>query len=147
MKRTTYSNTKNPIRAKTIGIIGGIIGVAIMVSGLIFNDRIEFDFFIIGWFLAYGCFMLVEYRLRKVVIDEDKGVIYNNANKDYPILISNITYATFKENKKGRLRSLFIHDVGVKFMEIQTSKANAEAIMAQLLKINPSIEVRHANYL
>ena len=52
-----------------------------------------------------------------------------------------------RKAKKGRFRSLFIHDSGVKFMDIHTSKTNADAIVEQLLNANPSIEIRHANYL
>ncbi len=32
-------------------------------------------------------------------------------------------------------------------MDIHTSKEKADQIVAQLLKLNPEIEVKHANYL
>jgi hypothetical protein len=32
-------------------------------------------------------------------------------------------------------------------MDIRTSKANADSMVARILEITPSVEVRHANYL
>lgn len=72
------------------------------------------------------------------------------SNTAHPTLvkwIADISYAMYKESRKGRFRSLFIHDTGIKFMEIHTRRTNADAIVAQLLEANPAIEIRHANYI
>ncbi|MBO5545682.1 MAG: hypothetical protein J5951_03370, partial [Bacteroidales bacterium] len=60
---------------------------------------------------------------------------------------SGITTVTYNENKKGRFRYLLIHDAGVGFMQIRTSKENADKMTAQILKANPSAEIKHANYI
>ena len=65
----------------------------------------------------------------------------------YTLRISNLTSATYKESKKGKYRSLFLHDAGTGFMDIRTSKEKANQIVTQLLSANPAIEVKHANYI
>ena len=145
-KRTTYSNTRNPKLIKGIAIGCAAIGVALMVLYFVFRKS-DFNFFIMGYWVCYFVFIYTEYKLRKVIVDDEQGLIYDNGNKKYPIQIPLISYVTYKETKKGRFRSLFIHDSGVKFMDIHTSKTNADAIVEQLLNANPSIEIRHANYL
>ena len=50
-------------------------------------------------------------------------------------------------SKKGKFRSLLLHDSGVGFMDIRISKIKADQIVAQLLNANPNIEVKHVNYL
>ena len=72
-----------------------------------------------------------------------------SAHRDffYPLQISQLKSATYKESKKGRFRSLFLHDTGISFMDIHTSRTKADQIVTQLLKLNPEIEIKHANYL
>ena len=41
----------------------------------------------------------------------------------------------------------FLYGAGTGFMDIRTSKEKADKIVAQLLNANPTIEVKHANYL
>lgn len=83
----------------------------------------------------------------KYTIDEEAGTITFSQQKKYPMKISDITTITYKESKKGKFRSLLIHDSGVRFMVVNTSKENADLIVAQLTKANPSIVVKHANYI
>ena len=45
------------------------------------------------------------------------------------------------------LRRLLIHDSGVGFMQIRTSKENADKITAQILAANPAAEVKHASFI
>lgn len=85
--------------------------------------------------------------MRVYEVNEDEDTITDYKNKKYPLHISNLTTATYKESKKGRFRSLFLHDAGTGFMDIRTSKEKADQIVAQLLNANPAIEVKHANYL
>lgn len=40
-----------------------------------------------------------------------------------------------------------LHDAGVGFMDIHTSKEKADQMVAQLREANPAIEVKHINYL
>ena len=82
-----------------------------------------------------------------VTVDEEADTITDSRQKKYPLKISQIKTATYKESKKGRFRSLFLHDTGVGFMDIRTSRDNAERMVAQILKVNPTVEVTTANYL
>ena len=65
----------------------------------------------------------------------------------YPLRLSDIKSVIYKESKKGRFRYLFIHDSGLGFLEIRTSKSNADRIVAQIMKANPDAKVEHAHYL
>lgn len=104
--------------------------------------------FHIGWFsFFYAPLIWGSYLLSRYVIDEDADTLTFSGNKKYPMKISNLTSITYKESKKGRFRSLLIHDSDVGFMDIRTSKENADRITAQLTKANPSIVVNHVNYL
>lgn len=87
------------------------------------------------------------YFLLKYTIDEEADTITFSEQKKYPMKISNLTTITYKESKKGKFRSLLIHDSGVGFMDIRTSKVNADRITAQLTKANPAIVVNHVNYI
>ena len=88
-----------------------------------------------------------EYFLFRLIVDDQNDTVVNARNKKYPLKISRLTTITYKESKKGRFRSLLLHDDGVGFMTVKTSKKVADKIVAQLLEINPSIEVKHASYL
>lgn len=147
MSRMVYSNTQRPGLVKALTIAGGVIGIGLIVLYFIIKSS-DSCLFLIGWWVLYVGLVTCEYKFRKVVVDDEEGVIFTNGqSKNYPIKIAEITYIAFKESKKGKFRALFIHDIGVKFMEIRTSKANADAIADQLLKANPAIEVRHNHFI
>lgn len=147
--RTTYSNTRHPKLVKYSVIAGVLLAVACFVLYVIFDEESwARTFFQIGWFVFfYSSLMGGSYFLLKYTIDEEADTITFSEQKKYQMKISNLTTITYKESRKGKFRSLFIHDSGVGFMDIRTSKENADRIVAQLTKANPSIEVKHANYL
>ena len=88
-----------------------------------------------------------DYKLATITFDDEADTIIDSRQKNYPLSLSGITTVTYNENKKGRFRYLLIHDAGVGFMQIRTSKENADKMTAQILKANPSAEVKHANYI
>ena len=147
--RTTYSNTRHPKLVKYSVIAGVLLAVACFVLYVIFDEESwARSFFHIGWFVFfYSSLMGGSYLLLKYTIDEEEGTITFREQKKYPMKISNLTTITYKESKKGKFRSLLIHDSGVGFMDIRTSKDNADLIVAQLTKANPSIVVKHASYI
>ena len=92
-------------------------------------------------------FFFADYKLATITFDDEADTIIDSRQKNYPLSLSGITTVTYNENKKGRFRYLLIHDAGVGFMQIRTSKENADKMTAQILKANPSAEVKHANYI
>lgn len=147
--RTTYSNTRHPKLVKYSVIAGVLLAVACFVLYVIFDEESwARSFFHIGWFVFfYSSLMGGSYLLLKYTIDEEEDTITFSEQKKYPMKISNLTTITYKESKKGKFRSLLIHDSGVGFMDIRTSKDNADLIVTQLTKANPSIVVKHASYI
>ena len=87
--------------------------------------------------------VLCSYYLFSLTIDEEEDAIIDSRNKKYPLRISRITKVVYKESKKGKFRSLFLHDDGVGFMSVRTSRDNADGIVRQLLEAKPTIEVSH----
>ena len=148
--KTVYSNTSKPKLIKWSSIVAAVIGIicfAIYIFEISQNDRFLLFLYIAAFTLLYGALFYGQYKLLTLTIDEEADTITNSRQKKYPLKISQIKTATYKESKKGRFRSLFLHDTGVGFMDIRTSKENADKIVAQILKVNPGVVVEHANYL
>ena len=148
--KTVYSNTSNPKLIKWSSIVAVVIGIicfAFYLFEISQNDRVLLFLYIAAFTLLYGALFYGQYKLLTLTIDEEADTITDSRQKKYPLKISQIKTATYKESKKGRFRSLFLHDTGVGFMDIRTSKENADKIVAQILKVNPGVAVEHANYL
>lgn len=148
--KTVYSNTSNPKLIKWSSIAAVVIGVicfALYIFEISQNDRVLLFLYIAAFTLLYGALFYGQYKLLTLTIDEEADTITDSRQKKYPLRISQIKTATYKESKKGRFRSLFLHDTGVGFMDIRASKENADKIVAQILKVNPGVAVEHANYL
>ena len=148
--KTVYSNTSNPKLIKWSSIAAVIVGIvcfAFYLFEISQNDRVLLFLYIAAFTLLYGALFYGQYKLLTLTIDEEADTITDSRQKKYPLKISQIKTATYKESKKGRFRSLFLHDTGVGFMDIRTSKDNADKIVAQILKVNPGVVVEHANYL
>lgn len=147
--KTVYSNTRHPSFCKWSSIVAGIIGFALMIIyGLhVAEDDWDVILYIIGFSLTYFALFFSQYKLLNIAIDEENDTVTDSRNKKYPLRISKLATITYKESKKGKFRSIFLHDDGVGFMDIRTSKSNADKLAEQLLKANPSIEIKHANYL
>ena len=142
--KTVYSNTTRPRLVKWTCWISVILGVLLLILYVNLKDVL---LYIVAFSLMYCPFILLQYKLRIYEIDEENDTVTDFAVKKYPLHISNLTTATYKENKRGKYRSLFLHDASVGFMDIHTSKENADKMVAQLLRVNPSIEVKHVNYI
>lgn len=142
MAKVTYCNTEKPKLVWYLAVAGAAI-VLIMGTLVAVGVIAVLPFFYFSWFLIYVFLMTADYLLRKVTVDDEADTLVTNANKKYPMRISNISYIKYKTNKKGKFKSLFIHDNGVKFLDIRTKKVNADAIVAQLLEDNPSIDLQY----
>lgn len=148
--KTVYSNTSYPKLIKWSSIIAVIVGIicfAIYIAELSKKDSVQLFLYITAFLLIYGAMFYGQYKLLTLTIDEEADTITDSRQKKYPLKISQIQSATYKESRKGKFRSLFLHDTGVGFMDIRTSRENADKIVAQILKVNPAVEVKHANYL
>ena len=148
--KTVYSTTSKPKFIKWSSIVAAVIGIicfAIYIFEISQNDRFLLFLYIAAFTLLYGALFYGQYKLLTLTIDEEADTITNSQQKKYPLRLSDITSVIYKENRKGRFRHLFIHDSGTGFMEIRTSKENADRMVAQILKVNPGVVVEHANYL
>ena len=149
--RTVYSNTNHPKFVKWSSILAVVLGVICIVLYLILIDRTDSDYTIIlqcfFYLLTYSALIFGSYYLNQYIVDTEADTLTNGQQKKYPLRISKLKSITYKENKKGKFRSLFIHDDGVGFMDIRTTKKNADLITAQLLEANPAVEIKHATYI
>lgn len=143
--KTVYHNTDRPalIKWSCIGI--GSAAVICFVLYAAFTG----DWFLFGAFyiLIYFAIFFGQYKLCTYTFDDEEDTIVSSQQKKYPLRLSNITTVTYNETKKGRFRYLLIHDSGVGFMQIRTSKENADRMTAQILAANPAATVKHASYI
>ena len=63
------------------------------------------------------------------------------------MMIADIDRITRVTNRKGKLRYLNIHEAGVRFVDVRLLPAQSEALIAHLVRINPSITVQDRNYM
>lgn len=148
--KTVYSNTSRPKFVKWSSVVALVLGFLfffIYLFRIFENDTVELFLYIASFSLIYGALFYGQYKLLTITVDEEADTITDSRQKEYPLKISQIKTATFKESRKGRFRSLFLHDTGVGFMDIRTSRETAERMIAQILKVNPAVEVNTANYI
>ena len=148
--KTVYSNTSRPQFVKWSSVVALVLGflfLFIYLFRIVGNDTVDLFLYIASFSLIYGALFYGQYKLLTITVDEEADTIMDSRQKEYPLKISQIKTATFKESRKGRFRSLFLHDTGVGFMDIRTSRETAERLVAQILKVNPAVEVNTANYI
>ena len=148
--KTVYANSSRPELVKWSSIVAFVVGLVCILLYLFeafSNDGILAFLYTAGFFLLYGAFFYGQYKLLTITIDEEADTITDSRVKKYPLKISELKYAAYKESKKGRFRSLFLHDTGNGFMDIRTNRATAEKMVAQILKVNPNVEIRTENFL
>ena len=148
--KTVYANSSRPELVKWSSIVAFVVGLVCILLYLFeafSNDGILAFLYTAGFFLLYGAFFYGQYKLLSITIDEEADTITDSRVKKYPLKISELKYAAYKESKKGRFRSLFLHDTGNGFMDIRTNRATAEKMVAQILKANPNVEIRTENFL
>jgi hypothetical protein len=148
--KTVYANSSRPELVKWSSIVAFVVGLVCILLYLFeafSNDGILAFLYTAGFFLLYGAFFYGQYKLLSITVDEEADTITDSRVKKYPLKISELKYAAYKESKKGRFRSLFLHDTGNGFMDIRTNRATAEKMVAQILKANPNVEIRTENFL
>ena len=148
--KTVYANSSRPELVKWSSIVAFVVGLVCILLYLFeafSNDGILAFLYTAGFFLLYGAFFYGQYKLLSITVDEEADTITDSRVKKYPLKISELKYAAYKESKKGRFRSLFLHDTGNGFMDIRTNRATAEKMVAQILKVNPNVEIRTENFL
>ena len=143
--KTVYANTRHPKLVKWSSIVIGIAGIVCLVLYFVLDG--EYYLFSAFYSLAYFAIFYGLYKLSTYTFDDESDTITFSQQKKYPLRLSDITKVVYKESKKGRFRSLFIHDSGVGFMDIRTSRDNADRMVDQILKANPTAEVEHAHYI
>ena len=145
--KTVYANTAHPKLVKWSCVAAFLVGLVSVILYITMEGDGKYLLYLAGFSLIYAAMFTAQYYRRGYEIDPENDTVTDLQNKKYPLHISNLTTATYKENKKGKYRSLFLHDAGVGFMDIRTSKEKADQMVAQLLEANPAIEVKHINYL
>ena len=148
--KTVYANSSRPELVKWSSIVAFVVGLVCILLYLyeaFSNEGILAFLYTAGFFLLYGAFFYGQYKLLSITVDEEADTITDSRVKKYPLKISELKYAAYKESKKGRFRSLFLHDTGNGFMDIRTNRATAEKMVAQILKVNPNVEIRTENFL
>ena len=143
--KTVYKNTSRPKLIKWLCIGIGILGIVSLVLYIILSQ--ESYMFSLFTNLVLWSWLFAEYKLSTITIDDEADTIVDSRQKKYPLRLSGITTVTYNENQKAKFRYLLIHDAGVGFMQIRTTKENADRMTAQILKANPSAEIKHANYI
>lgn len=147
--KTVYYNTEHPKRVKWLTILLPTLAILAFVLYLIFaqNDDWTSTLLNLAIYTSIFSFFFYDLKLSTITIDEEEDTLTDSRLKQYPLKLSKLKTAMYKENKKGKFRSLFLHDTGVGFMDLKISKENADKIVAQILKNNPAVEVQHANYI
>ena len=143
--KTVYSNTRHPKAVKWACIGIGALGVVSLALYIFLSqESLLFSAFtnLILWSFLFGA-----YKLSTYTFDDEADTITFSQQKNYPLRLSGVTTITYNENKKGKFRYLLLHDAGVGFMQIRTSKENADRMTAQILKANPTAEIKHSNYI
>lgn len=143
--KTVYANTRHPKFVLWSCIVAAVLAVACFVLYFIFYN--ETYLFSLAYLIVYCAVFYGMYKLSTYTFDDEADTITFSQQKKYPLRISRLTTATYNENKKGKFRYLLLHDDGVGFMQIRTSRENADKMVAQILAANPSVEVKHANYI
>lgn len=144
MARKTYANSNKPIMMAWIGPGVALLGWILYAFASAYDKPV---WMIVCLSLIYGLGFYLIWKSYYCVIDDEERIIFSQENRKYPMKVDEIAYVMYKESKKGRFRSLFIHDTGLGFFSLKVSKKKADAIVADLLAMNPSIEIKHANYL
>ena len=148
--KTVYANTSRPKLVLWSSVVAFIVGLACILLYLFEvskNEGVLIFLYLAGFCLFYGALVYGQYKLLSITIDEEADTITDNRIKKYPLKISQLKYAAYKESKKGRFRSLFLHDTGNGFMDLRTNRATAEKMVAQILKVNPNMEIRTENFI
>lgn len=143
--KVVYRNTEHPELVKWSCIAAGIIGVVCIVLYIVFSQ--ESLIFVTAEYTLFFILFFGGYKLSTYTFDDEADTIIFSHQKNYPLRLSGITTITYNENRKGKFRYLLIHDAGTGFMQIRTSKANADRMTAQILAANPSAVIKHANYI
>ena len=144
--KTVYANSANPNLVKWSCGIAFFVGLALFILYMVLEGDFKYLLYLAGFSLMYSTFFISQYLLKRYEIDEEKDTITDCQIKKYPLRISNLTSASYKETKKGKYRSLFLHDAGTGFMDIRIPKEKADKMVKQLLEANPAIEVKHVHY-
>ena len=145
--KTVYRNTRHPRLIKWSATVAGVLAVVFfLLYCLKFGETGYLLLYIASFLCFYSVLFLFSYQLLSYTVDPEDDSLTDNLNKKNRLRLSNIRTATVKETRKGKFRSLFVHDYGVGFMDIRTSQANAERIIAQIREANPELEVKHTTY-
>ena len=145
--KTVYRNTRHPRLVKWSTTVAGVLAVVFfLLYCLKFGETGYFLLYFASFLCFYTIIFLFNYLLHSYTVDAEADTLTDNLDRKNTLRLSNIKTATVKETRKGKFRSLFVHDYGVGFMDIRTSQANAERIIAQIREANPELEVKHATF-
>ena len=103
--KTVYANSSHPKLVLWSSVAAFIVGLASFLLYLFQafdNEGLLVFLYIAGFSLIYGAFFYGQYKLLSITIDEEADTITDSRLKKYPLKISQLKYAAYKESKKGR---------------------------------------------
>jgi len=140
--RIVYANARNVRMVKWMIPVCVIIGILLFIlHGLLDSGWIGYPLMVLSFFCIYSALFFGPYFLRHWTIDEESDNLTASYRTGSPIKISNIATVKYKVSRRGRYQSIFIQDIGAGFMEIKTSRKNADAIVRHIVRLNPEVKV------
>lgn len=127
--KTVYRNTRHPRLVKWSAIGAGVQGVVFFILYCLKSgEGSYFLLYIASYLCFYSILFRLSYLLLSYTVDPGDDSLTDNLNKKNRLRLSNIKTAT------------------INFMNIRTSQANAEKIIAQIREANPGLEIKHSTY-
>lgn len=143
-----YSNGSNPKTAIWLAGAFIIVGLASYIMFMVFFGEDEAWSFVFEllYFVLWGLSWFYIWKSTKCEIDDEAGTLIVPDSKKYPMAIANIDTVTYCQTKKGRLRYVTIHEKGTRFSNVNLARKKAEAMVEELLRLNPDITIKVTNY-
>ena len=141
---TIYQNISN------VKLWKGISYAVVVISAVIVIYDWIYGIYNLLYFICYPISMFAVNIPRiffSVIVDEEKGLVFLSTNKQFPMPIADIKTVLIKQTKKGKYRSLFIKDHGIRFLDIRLNEKQGMALLEQLKAMNPNFEVLNVNYM
>jgi hypothetical protein len=144
--KTTYSNVKNPKRLTWILGSAAVVGYVAYIAMMGIDHTGWQILRMILYMVAIFAVVWIPLVSVKCTVDDEEGTLFTPENRKQPMMIADIDRITRVTNKKGKVRYLNIHEAGVRFVDVRLFPAQSEALIEQLVRINPNITVQSKNY-
>lgn len=140
---TTYTNTRRPVLVRWLVYVSVTLCILCLSLWFIYHEMFSIMFFPF-YILLYFSGMMGDCKLHTLTVDEEDGIIYygnlfyRHDKKRNPMRIADIATIRCKRSWIGYYR-IVIHDHGVRFSDIYTTKHNAVHIRRHIKSLNPEV--------